>query len=765
MTRSLDGDGAGGGRSGARLSRWDRAALYIGVAGLGMGHTLIAQLMLIGSAAHRFATEPAARTVRRTPANLALLALGAWALLSTIPAVDRFAAWGGAVGAALSVCVTLGVVRRAMADPDRGLGRRLVATFLVSATLGALYGLVRLGFGLAAHVPDVRVELPFVGCNATGTVLAAALVTALGCIARANGRERAALAVMVPILAAGLALTQSRGALVALIVAVSILVVLGFRTRTGRTLMVAGVALAAALAACAYLYPPVSARYANILSLAANGDRLEIWRTAIAMTRDHPVLGIGLNNFDELYLEYPHPWPPDHTMSTAHNVFLEVSATLGVPGLLLFVTVLWLGITGGLRVLRAMQRANAPPEMERLRSETAAAAWTAATTLAVFGALLAHLQVDITLYSGDMYPLFFGVYGLLVCLGEQAAAADSGKGSGAPLERAEGTERASGAVDPADLPFVSVIIPTFNRERVLEKCLRALVGQTYPLDRYEVIVVDDGSTDGTRDMVERVSAACRAERGSSPLVYRHREHTGSSAARNEGIRAARGELVVFLDSDMVVKPDFIAAHVAEHLGAPDRSRGDRLIVHGRVIYTTNPEHPTAEKRKASDVSMAFFATGNVSIARKWLVEAGMFDEDFTEYGWEDLELGRRLKKLGLRVARSDRPVGYHLKREFSAADLPAIRRREIERGHMAVLYYRKHPTFGVRMTTMLVRPFFWLVAVLAPCGWPDRPRAAALLDRLHRRGHRIVLAVLLQIMVYYWYARGMKEGLAARRGN
>lgn len=387
-------------------------------------------------------------------------------------------------------------------------------------------------------------------------------------------------------------------------------------------------------------------------------------------------------------------------------------------------------------------------------------------------------------------------------------------------------------------PFVSVIIPTYNREQILEKCLRALLDQTYPAGRCEIIVIDDGSTDGTRAMVERVSDEHRARAGFSPITYRYRKHTSISAARNEGINLARGELVIFLDSDIVTKPDFIEAHVRVHLqelpaighsgschdrraghgvaikrgasrgssadsdrrnrrggaglgtrrtpgrnpapieaqgtppallqGEESRSSGqllghDRIIVHGRVIYTTNLDNPTTEKKKVTDVSTAFFATTNVSIARRWLIEAGLFDEDFTEYGWEDLELGKRLKKLGLRVVRSDEPVGYHFKHEFSAENLPAIRRKEIERGHMAVLYHRKHPTFSVRMTTMLVPPFFWLVALLTPGGWPDRPGAARLLARLQRGGHKAALAVLLQVMVYYWYANGIKEALHLTR--
>jgi glycosyltransferase involved in cell wall biosynthesis len=375
----------------------------------------------------------------------------------------------------------------------------------------------------------------------------------------------------------------------------------------------------------------------------------------------------------------------------------------------------------------------------------------------------------------------------------------------------------------ADFPFVSVIIPTYNRKTILKKCLSALLIQTYPHDKYEIIVIDDGSTDGTGDMVARLveehgleeqaiitteakvkkeakpmaetegkpevesqdnteaktkaktGAECGhgvtrcATRRSWRLIYEWQEHTSAAAARNRGIRKASGDLVILLDSDIVTLPDFIEAHVFARVDSASAtghdgvlrdgfSPEDKTIVHGRVIYTEDLDNPTSTKKRISDISMAFFASGNVSIARKWLLEAGLFDEDFTEYGWEDLELGQRLKKLGLRVARSDKPAGYHLKHEFSVAKLPAIRKREIERGRMAVIYYMKHPTFSVRMSTTMIRPFYWLVGLLTLGGWPDRPGAARLIDWLDRRGLRALLGILLQIMIYYWYIQGIKEG-------
>ena len=123
--------------------------------------------------------------------------------------------------------------------------------------------------------------------------------------------------------------------------------------------------------------------------------------------------------------------------------------------------------------------------------------------------------------------------------------------------------------------FVSVIIPTYNRKAILEKSLSALLTQTYPGDRYEIIVIDDGSTDETGAMVSRLveehglegQSITTTETGgrSVRLIYEWYEHSCAAAARNRGILKACGDLVILLDSDIVTLPDFIEAHVLARL--------------------------------------------------------------------------------------------------------------------------------------------------------------------------------------------------------
>ena len=104
----------------------------------------------------------------------------------------------------------------------------------------------------------------------------------------------------------------------------------------------------------------------------------------------------------------------------------------------------------------------------------------------------------------------------------------------------------------------SIIIPTYNRLSFLRKTLHSLTHLTYPEDNYEVIVVDDGSNDGTDEFLKSASF---------PYQFRffgHAENRFASAARNTGIQNAIGDIIVFLDDDMQVVPEFLDEHVRCH---------------------------------------------------------------------------------------------------------------------------------------------------------------------------------------------------------
>lgn len=298
----------------------------------------------------------------------------------------------------------------------------------------------------------------------------------------------------------------------------------------------------------------------------------------------------------------------------------------------------------------------------------------------------------------------------------------------------------------------SVIIPTYNRQAVLAKTLTALYSQTVPAELYEIVIVDDGSTDGTADMV----ASFRSRRGPR-LIYHWQENKGRSAARNKAVCLASNELLIFVDSDLIPCSRFVAAHLRAHQGQP------KLIGHGPVIHCNSLEHPEETPFKVTDISRAFFATGNASVRREHILTAGGFDEDFVEYGWEDLELGQRLRAIGLRATSIPEARGYHYKKPFSLDQLPAAVEREVQRGHTALLYYAKHPTWRVRLSTMYSPVTFFLDRLLNPWRWLDSPRLLPTLQRLQKGGLRTMVRLVTGLVLFHAYVRGMREAAAGGR--
>jgi len=290
--------------------------------------------------------------------------------------------------------------------------------------------------------------------------------------------------------------------------------------------------------------------------------------------------------------------------------------------------------------------------------------------------------------------------------------------------------------------FVSVVIPTYNRRPILEKCLLALEQQQTsgtPVERYEVVVVDDGSTDGTptwlRQNTDRFAHVRLIEQ----------VHGGPAEGRNRGVEHARGDVIVFIDSDLVVTPVFLAKH-AEALQQSWSRTGDRLcFTYGAVINTANFEEPTKERHKLRDLSWAYFATGNVAIDRSILQRSGLFDTGFRLYGWEDLELGERLRRMRVRLIKCPDAVGYHWHPALSLDQIPRLIEVEGERARMGLLFYRKHPTRRVRF----IIQFTWLHRILWELltlgGLINEQTLLPLLRWLIRRGYSGTAMELLRL--------------------
>ena len=309
--------------------------------------------------------------------------------------------------------------------------------------------------------------------------------------------------------------------------------------------------------------------------------------------------------------------------------------------------------------------------------------------------------------------------------------------------------------------FLSVVIPTYNRLPILRTCLRALEQQEVaaPISDYEVVVVDDGSSDETVAWLHQHSAHLPHVR----LIQQ--EHGGPAEGRNRGVHAARGDVIVFIDSDLVVTPTFLSCHARALEAFWSRQGHRRCFTYGAVINTSNFEDPTSEPHKLSDLSWAYFATGNVAIDRQVLETAGLFDTAFRLYGWEDLELGERLRRLDVTLVRVPEAAGYHWHPALSLAQIPDLIRVERERAKMALVFYRKHPTRRVRFIVQFTVLHRLLWELLTLGGLINERTLRPLLALLIRRGQPALAMELLRLPlnrlgVRALYAEARAQGLA-----
>ncbi|MEA2690242.1 MAG: hypothetical protein QOD51_2849, partial [Candidatus Eremiobacteraeota bacterium] len=204
---------------------------------------------------------------------------------------------------------------------------------------------------------------------------------------------------------------------------------------------------------------------------------------------------------------------------------------------------------------------------------------------------------------------------------------------------------------------VSVVVPTVGRHESLRRLLDSLVAQTTGADGVEVIVVDDGSSDGTASFLSAYAAA-------APFRLKTLRQTGSgaAAARNRGVLNASGDVILFLDDDLVAAPDLIARHMAFHaeyaglghacLGFMEWPRADDGPL-TEYLRTSGNQYLNWDRvcvRDPDDIGWQAFWTGNLSVKRELLLRYGLFDDEMPRGAMgEDLELGCRLEKAGMRL--------------------------------------------------------------------------------------------------------------------
>ncbi len=210
---------------------------------------------------------------------------------------------------------------------------------------------------------------------------------------------------------------------------------------------------------------------------------------------------------------------------------------------------------------------------------------------------------------------------------------------------------------------VSVIIPTYNRQKVLAKVLEGYLALASPHLVLELIVVDDGSTDGTESTVQEFST-----RSVFPVRYLRQPNKGPAAARNVGIREAHSSLLLFTDSDIIPKGDLVEQHINWHRKNPQIATAVLgYVTWPREIratpfmrwYGENQLFHFSHLRNKNDAGFRYFYTCNLSLKADFLRSYGQFDEDFKSAAYEDIELGYRLSKRGLQVLYNPEAIGYH----------------------------------------------------------------------------------------------------------
>lgn len=201
--------------------------------------------------------------------------------------------------------------------------------------------------------------------------------------------------------------------------------------------------------------------------------------------------------------------------------------------------------------------------------------------------------------------------------------------------------------------YLSVVIATYNRSELVRKCIMSLFDQTYSGDSYEIIIVDDGSTDDTEGLVRELHSISPVQ-----LSYFKQENKGPAAARNSGIKNAKGEIIAFIDSDAVADKKWLESF------AKYFNNHDVAGVGGRIIPYGCDETPFASLVEIRD---NYSATSNVAYRRSVLLKVGLFDESLQCN--EDTDLAFRVLQSGRKIVSCQRAVVSHISREKSFLDI------------------------------------------------------------------------------------------------
>jgi succinoglycan biosynthesis protein ExoA len=327
------------------------------------------------------------------------------------------------------------------------------------------------------------------------------------------------------------------------------------------------------------------------------------------------------------------------------------------------------------------------------------------------------------------------------------------------------------------VPTVSVILPLRNERSSVETCLAAVLGQDYPADRIDVVVVDGGSTDGS---IETVEALARRD----PRIQLLHNPAGTiPAGLNVGIRAARGEVIARVDARALLAPDYLRTAVgllestgAANVGGPVRSVTRTPVGEALALAWSSRFGLGGAAARYGDSTEQWTDTVYLGVfPRRVLDASGLYDETILQD--EDTELNYRIRAAGGRILMSPRLRSTYL----NQPTLGRIARKNFQFGFSKVLVWRKHP--GMIQIRHLIPPAFVAGLVLGlPLGslhpamlllWASVAVSYALaclavtameLVRT-RRGAAALLAVMFPLLHLAWGAGFLWGGLRVVSGG
>lgn len=265
-----------------------------------------------------------------------------------------------------------------------------------------------------------------------------------------------------------------------------------------------------------------------------------------------------------------------------------------------------------------------------------------------------------------------------------------------------GTSRAFGFLPK---PMISVMLPTYRRREALTRTLEALEDQTLPPAEFEVVVVDDGSRDGTESFL--LTFAESTGLNFTYLVLK--ENGGPARARNFGLNHCRGDVVLIIGDDIEPAPDLVTTHLHSHVQNP--KMGHAVLGHVSFPQELQPSAfmqwlETGGSKyffnykdlvPGQEAGPLFFYTCNVSVKKALLDQSGWFDESFPYASHEDLELGYRLAAQGMKMTYEPLAAGSH----FHELTILGVTRRIYLMGYSAELFWQKVGDRGGRLRQTL----------------------------------------------------------------